>query len=354
MLLPLLLLLVITCSTPSSSAPPEADGEDQACHAGDDALRRARLLSAPLPLATSGAEFEGSEFWELHAQLLSAAWHELGLANASLATLQPFAVDPALRTAAEAARRAPGPATEATVKSLFTELTPGVWSGRLLSDAAILLLRRELQHMADSGIPTRRPNGMNRYGLILDGGVGVAGLDRFFDALIDQFVRPLASTFFPADIGRGDTVERLAFTVRYRSGEDVALAEHRDASVVTLNLNLNTQDETYGGSELYFVPQLLDDETAAGQQKQQQQQQQQQQQRLAFGPGQMLLHRGALRHAALPIEAGERTNLIIWMFGEGGDVRVAPYPPEQQLTARQRWRPTVSVEAPGTAQRGYT
>jgi hypothetical protein len=52
-----------------------------------------------------------------------------------------------------------------------------------------------------------------------------------------------------------------------RDGEDVALAEHRDASVATLNLNLNTAGaareggegdagggaRSFLGSELYFV-----------------------------------------------------------------------------------------------------
>ena len=32
-------------------------------------------------------------------------------------------------------------------------------------------------------------------------------------------------------------------------------------------------------------------------------------------------HKGSLRHAAMPIEAGERQNLIVWLFGDGGEAR---------------------------------
>ena len=36
-------------------------------------------------------------------------------------------------------------------------------------------------------------------------------------------------------------------------------------------------------------------------------------------------HKGSLRHAAMPIEGGERQNLIIWLFGDGGEVWVGLY-----------------------------
>jgi hypothetical protein len=94
--------------------------------------------------------------------------------------------------------------------------------------------------------------------------------------------------------------ESFIFTIRYKEGEDIALAEHRDASVATLNINLNSEEAGgYGGSELEFVDE--DDPTVR--------------RRVGFRPGMALLHKGALRHAALPIEHGERQNLIIWLFG---------------------------------------
>ena len=85
--------------------------------------------------------------------------------------------------------------------------------GRLLTDETLALLRAELRHINGSGIPTRRPNGMNRYGVILDREVGVPILSGFLEQLIDEYVRPLAYMFFPEDIGAADAVEEFAFTM---------------------------------------------------------------------------------------------------------------------------------------------
>ena len=51
----------------------------------------------------------------------------------------------------------------------------------------------------------------------------------------------------------------------------------------------------------------------------------------------LLIHRGSVRHAALPITSGTRHNMIIWLFGEGGHVRVAPYGEGERLAVEQRW-----------------
>jgi hypothetical protein len=154
--------------------------------------------------------------------------------------------------------------------------------------------------------------------------------------LVRDYVRPLAQTMFPDIVGVGDASEFFAFTVRYNaSGDarynngDVKLAEHRDASVVTLNLNLNTPEEFASGgldgSSLYFVD--TDDPSVRHS--------------VALAPGEALLHRGNLRHAALPLTGtGMRENLIIWLFGEDGWVREMPYAEDEQLSATQRWQPT--------------
>lgn len=50
-----------------------------------------------------------------------------------------------------------------------------------------------------------------------------------------------------------------------------------------------------------------------------------------------IIHKGGHRHAALPLESGQRTNLVLWLFGEDGYVRAAPYPPSEQHSPAQRW-----------------
>ena len=93
--------------------------------------------------------------------------------------------------------------------------------------------------------------------------------------------------------------------------------------LLRLNINLNTAEESegYGGSEVYFV----DEHDSAKRRT------------VRFSPGMAILHKGALRHGATDITGGERLNLIVWLFGEGGEVRVAPYPEGEQMTAAQRW-----------------
>ena len=56
-----------------------------------------------------------------------------------------------------------------------------------------------------------------------------------------------------------------------------------------------------------------------------------------FTPGMALIHKGSLRHAALPIRTGRRENLIVWLFGEDGVVRVAPYAESEQMGIAERW-----------------
>lgn len=82
-----------------------------------------------------------------------------------------------------------------------------------------------------------------------------------------SYVRPLARLLLPDAIGSvDDDAEFLAFTVHYSVGMnssvhgtnrrtvlDQQLAEHRDASVATLNINLNLPGESFEGSGLYFV-----------------------------------------------------------------------------------------------------
>ena len=295
-----------------------------AASAADSPVELARALIPPTPVAKRDAAFEDEEFYQRHGELLRAAWREHGLADTSLADFRSAVVAPSLAAAVEALREQPSPEREAAVRALFNETAPGVFCGQLLRADAIAGLRAELARVAASGIPTRRPNGMNRYGVILDDEVDGAvsnGLAAFVRALVDAYVRPLGRMLFAELVGAGDDVDHFAFTVRYRPDEDATLAEHRDASVVTLNLNLNAPGEGYGGSALAFQDAR---EPSA-------------RHTVEFTPGMALIHQGALRHAALPIEHGARENLIVWLFGAGGYVRAAPRPEAERLSLEERW-----------------
>lgn len=295
---------------------------------GGSALAAARALVAPQPSMQKKGEFEGWEFWEEHDELLTRAWQELGPRNEALYTYGPDFerryLHRDLREAAEAARRGQG---EHLAKSLFHELVPGVFATeRLFTDEFQKDLLDEIEHIESSGIPQRRPNGMNRYGVILD----QVGLRTALEGLVAAYVRPLAATIFPELVGAEDAEDHYAFTVRYEAGGDTELAKHADASVATLNLCLGRPGWEggalrffeSGGSGIYALPKK-NDSAGAGD--------------VQFQPGLAVLHRGQHKHQALPLLSGMRTNVIVWLFGRDGVVRAAPYAPHEQLGAWQRW-----------------
>ena len=189
---------------------------------------------------------------------------------------------------------------------------------------------------------------MNRNGLLLDPSVpgGVSGdpeLQNFVKLLATDYLRPLGRSFFPEFAGNPtDDMKHYAFTIKYGADETAAavapstvsnttdwdLKEHSDASVYTLNINLNLPEEDYSGSSLYFVTQ---DEgrrkTNNGRNRHE----------ISFEPGTAVLHRGMTKHGARPLERGQRNNLVIWLHGLDGYVRIAPYEKEERLSLQERW-----------------
>ena len=96
--------------------------------------------------------------------------------------------------------------------------------------------------------------------------------------------------------------------------------------MITLNLNLN-QPSDFVGSSLVFVDERNASETH----------------QVDFKAGHAIIHKGSMRHSALPIESGERLNLIVWLFGENGDVRVTPYDESEQMKPAERWAGSISA-----------
>jgi hypothetical protein len=356
-------------------------------------LALARNLHVPLANDVLNAEFEHSSFWEENGPLLLDAWKEW---EEDLARNAPRGDDVCddgivtdeLSVAIEDAFSDPSEETESIVKSLWTsphsndDRPPrGVYAVQLLTPSGISRIRNLLDLAISSGIPTRRPNGMNRHGVIVDpnvyGAVSMKSLIALIEGqIVDRIVRPVGRMLFPDRIGCGDDVEYFAFTIRYNGGvgeehhvdrdmrvdgngeriacnvfdvdgpcHDVELKEHRDASIVTLNVNLNLpeKDERYDGSEVFFRelhgkdrrdPSIhgggRGDDVGT----------------VRFSPGMAIIHLGAHRHGSLPISTphgekgtdnGKRYNLVIWLFGADGDVRIAPYEKEDQMNVMQRW-----------------
>jgi hypothetical protein len=287
-------------------------------------LKRARELQAPQAESIFGGETEGADFWSDHSSLLREAWSEWeyqqDLPFLDLERL----MDSSLKNAVQAAWT--NPVLENQVKDLWKEVAPGVFSCQLFNVTSLHYVRQHLDKAShDSKIPTRRPNGMNRYGLILteavDGSVFLRDFTSFYRKLVETYICPMGRMLFSEYISDNeDDVETYAFTIRYKHGEDVSLSEHSDASLYTLNVNLNLPHEIYEGSSLYFV-----DERGIHH-------------NVTMKPGVALFHRGMTRHASLPLSGkGERTNMIVWLYGKNGVVRIAPYEPQERLSREQRW-----------------
>ena len=106
------------------------------------------------------------------------------------------------------------------------------------------------------------------------------------------------------------------------------LAQHADASVATLNVNLGERG-FQGGALTFRGVRFVDAQPQA-----------QPASRVdfaQFAPGEAVLHLGGQYHAAEPTTEGCRVNLIVWLFGAHGVVRVAPYDEPAQLQPQQRW-----------------
>jgi hypothetical protein len=326
------------------------------------------VLAVPIANDAENAEYEHSSFWDDNGPLLRDAWKEWEQSTyTESAVSEEFInlMDPSFSEALEKAFANPSEETEANVLSHWStsyknsdnETQPlpyGVYATQLLTPTGIFIIRNLLDKAEDSGIPKRRPNGMNRNGFILDrevnGAVPMKSLiDLVEQEIINRVLRPVGRMLFNEYIGCGDDVEYFAFNIRYDGSkdtcnelmqtQDVMLKEHRDASVVTMNINLNLPNETYDGSDVFFreFPSESFGEQAVPYQSDTS--------LVRFNPGVAIIHLGAHRHGSVPISAsssnsssGRRYNLVIWLFGKDGDVRIAPYPKEEQMSIVQRWK----------------
>ena len=353
-------------------------------------LARARQVAGSMPVqngSTENAEFEGAEWWEEHAELFAAARAEWGVLHPELFDLEASAesfIDPRLLRAVSALERAAavgGEVDESELRSLFTPAAKGVWRFPLFTPLFCEKMLDELRHAEASGVPLRRPNGMNRFGAILEDVPGGVSFDKSLSYLTRRHLRPLSQMLFPWLVAAGDADEHYGFVVRYKPGEDVSLAQvretkrrpqpqprtepspspanprpgrpprpqpssphtlalilaqHADASVATLNVNLGERG-FQGGALTFRGVRFVDAQPQA-----------QPASRVdfaQFAPGEAVLHLGGQYHAAEPTTEGCRINLIVWLFGAHGVVRVAPYDEPGQLQPQQRWSAAATEQA---------
>ena len=117
----------------------------------------------------------------------------------------------------------------------------------MLTSEFCTLLLEELANYEASGLPVRRPNTMNSYGLVMN----QIGLKPLLDDLQQSCLLPLSRLLFPGEGSSFD--EHHSFMVKYRRGEDTHLDMHHDDSEVTLNVCLG---KDFAGATLSFCGQV--------------------------------------------------------------------------------------------------
>ena len=312
--------------------------------AAPSALEQARALRTPSVRLIEGGEFEGESFWSNNQQLLQQAWQQYGRKHESLYTFsdhfEQLYITPEMRAAVAAAR---SEQQERSLHTLFEIAAPSVIGTKRLFTAKFRQhLVEELDWLQQAGIPQRRPNGMNRFGSILSDAPGSLGFHNMIQQLTAAYLTPIALSLFPQAAVRTDVNESYAFIIRYKQGEDVSLKEHADASVVTLNLCLLKQDITTADDsyDLKFEPLVPYGSERSSHVTQPASM-------VGFEPGDGLFHLGQHRHSAVRLLEGERINLIIWLHGKWGVVRVMPYKPHEAMSVHERWAVETDVNGRG-------
>ena len=287
-----------------------------------NALDTARSIERPTREAMLQRDPSVNRFWLENRDLFEDAWKQWETSEGNLTDqLDSSLYDTDLRNAVELAWQDPN--KESEVKALWKEVFPGVYEAQFFNPARLATLRDYLNRVADADIPLRPPYGisLNRGGAMLDkrshGYLAVPGFQAFYQALMDSYMRPIARMLFP-DVTGYDT-QTFGFSIQWQPDTDTSLRAHTDASSVTLNVNLNLPGEDFSGSGVRF----FDHDT-------------QKVSELAFAPGTALMHHGSVPHESMPITAGERSNLVLWLYGEDGQV-ARPGIGHTHIDSKQRW-----------------
>lgn len=283
------------------------------------ALARAQALEAPQVASVYGGEMEGSDFWLEHDELFEEARKEWGRKHEVLYHLSDEYVhrflDPKIKDAIQSK-------SVAKLEALFQPSEKeGVHKIQLFTSEFIDLFLEELAYQEESNIPMRRPNGMNRYGCLLS----QLGFGDMVKELSDRVLRPMAHILFPDRVAVGDIAAEYGFMVQYHPDADVNLAEHADASAITINVCLQPSTEH---SPLYFknvrelgqreedvVPTNVSLDTA----------------------GMAVIHLGQHLHGVSKVTSA-RSNMVVWLMGDYDYVRVAPYEDYEVVANRAKWR----------------
>lgn len=284
-------------------------------------LERARTIKRPTRDAMLKRAPSVQHFWDQNTGLFKKAWAEWEAETGLTDVLSSDLYDPNLRAAVEQAWK--DPTKEGAVKDLWKEAFPGVYETQFFDPEKLAVLRDYMAAVANADIPVRPPYGisLNRGGAMLDkrseGYLAAPNFQSFYQDLMDAYMRPISRLLFPDTFGYDS--QTFGFSIQWQADADTSLRAHTDASSVTLNLNLNLPGEDFSGSGVRF----FDHATRRIEE-------------LTFAPGTALIHHGSVPHESMPITSGERSNFVLWLYGDHGQVP-GPGTPLPDIDPRTRW-----------------
>ena len=267
----------------------------------NNALRKARALIQPSREASLKREASVSHFWNSNRELLEDAWKEWEIENkGDLLIPDETLLDSRLRKAINEAWE--NPEKENAVTDLWEEIIPGVYSAQFFDMERLAEFRKYLEDTVNSEIPKRAPYGiqLNRYGVMLDprseGHLAAPNFQAFYNEIMNRYMRPIARLLLGT---YGYDNQTFGFSIQYNPDKDKDLHAHTDASAATLNININLHDEKFTGSQVDFH------DKSSGKVVQ-----------TIFEPGKAIIHTGNVPHATHPIITGQRSNLVVWLYGD--------------------------------------
>lgn len=188
---------------------------------------------------------------------------------------------------------------------------PGIISFPALNDTFCQLLLEEVKHYHKSGMPSKAPNSMNNYGLVLN----QVGMRPVFSRILREVFLPIGAKLFGDDRDRVSTLkgqpvgtenwggssldDHHSFIVQYRPSDDKHLDMHIDECDVTFNFGI-TETSMFEGNDLTFCGMFDDDAHRRYHHT------------YKHVKGRCVVHSGKRRHGALDITQGERSSLIMW------------------------------------------
>lgn len=213
-------------------------------------------------------------------------------------------------------------------KRIVTEIGPGIYSFPLFTHEFCDLLVQEVDSFESTSLPCRRPNTMNRLGLV----VNDIGMEPFMTDLVELLLAPMCRALYPDEVITCALDHHHSFVVRYQNNDDDhhenddekkdtnngssgnsredrgdhdeynnrGLDMHHDASEATLNVCLGRDDFPSGG--LRFCGRFGDSDHRRASHV------------YSHSKGRAILHLGRHRHGADNIggTSAERMNLIVW------------------------------------------